>query len=114
MDGLISFDLLPTLEENYIVDDLQVNKYLIGFSEKKKLNGVVYELNIYDNSIVVFENESFYNTYEIFCNIRQGHKVNERDINLLENIFKSFKTELREHAEKTMKWEQKSTIHISI
>lgn len=114
MDELISFDLIPSTDGYYIVDNLQINKHLFGFSKKKKIDGVMHELNVYDNSVVIFEDADFYNTYEIFCNIKQGHKVYEQAVNRIKNILNLFKSETQGYAELKIKWEKKSKIYISI
>ena len=49
MDELVSFSLIPTIEERYIVDNLKINKYLFGFSKSKEVNGVRYMIDVHKN-----------------------------------------------------------------
>lgn len=114
MDEVISFELLPTFEECYIVDNLKISKHLVNFTGEKKIDGVTYELNVYKNIVDIYTNKSGGNTFKTLCHIIQDGKVHEVVANDLQSIFKLFKSEMREYSERKKKWEQKSKINISV
>ena len=114
MEELISFELLPTLEEYYIVDNLKVNKLLVDFTSKKKIDSATYELSIYKNAVDICSNKYGGNMFKTLCHVMQDGKVYEEVANSLQSILELFKSEMQEYVELKIKWMQKSKINISV
>lgn len=114
MEELISFELLPTFEECYIVDNLKINRYLYGFRSEKKVNNITYEFKVHRNAVEIYANENGGMTFKTLCNVMQDKKVDETVIDKIQNVLKLFKPEMQEYVERKKTWEQKCKIHISI
>ena len=113
-DDLINFCLSPSIDGCYVVNNLQVNKHLDGVVVEKKIDGCTYELSVYKDSLCVYTDRYNSRRLELFFSISNDKKVYRYIVDEIQYILTSFKTELQKHAEKTIKWEKKSTIHISI
>ena len=115
MDELISFSLVPSsFRECYVVDDLKINRLLVGFSAEKEIDGMTYEFNIYNDSVSAYTNKGRGNTFKTIFNIERDCMINENVIDDIKNVLNLFKSEMQDRVERKMEWEQKSIIHISI
>lgn len=114
MDNLISFDIIPTLAEYYVIENLQINYCLLGFRGETKLNEIKYELDIYKKSVEIYANKDGGATFKLLCSIKQGEVFYEVAVEEVQNVFKLFKSEMQEYVERKKKWQQKKKINISV
>lgn len=114
MEELISFDLVPIFEECYVIENLQINKRLLGFRCEKNYGSAVCEFNVYKSMIEIYRREIESNTFKFFHTIMSGDKIYESVIYDIQNILQLFKSEMKEYVERKKEFEQKSRIHISI
>ena len=114
MENLISFDLVPTFQECYIVDNLQINDSLFEFRGEKKIDGAIYELNVYKTMFDIYTNKNSGNTFKTLGHIEQNNPVDENNIDDIQNILKLFKSEMQKYVERKRKWKQKNKINISV
>lgn len=111
MEELISFYLLPTFEECYIVDKLKINENLRGFECEKSTNGITYKIKVYMNAIEVHSNKNSKETLEFTHVVNEDNRIDETSIDYVQGTIKLFKNEMLEYVERKNRWEQKKEIH---
>lgn len=105
MEELISFYLLPTFEECYIVDKLKINENLRGFECEKATNDITYKIKVYMNAIEVYSNKNSKETLEFTHVVNEDNRISETAIDYIQSTIKLFKNEMLEYVERKNRWE---------